>query len=74
MVDNLIHCLARAPILAYVGGMAGTAHDVLVTALRDRPALLAKLVKLVARRSIEKPVAALDSTVRAPRSIEVRPI
>src|SRR5690349_12040558 len=53
--------------------MAGTAHDILVTVLRERPPLLAELVKRVAHRSIGKPVGVVDSAVRSPRSIEVRP-
>src|SRR5690349_6988604 len=53
--------------------MAGTAHDILVTVLRERPPLLAELVKRVVHRSIGKPVGVVDSAVRSPRSIEVRP-
>ncbi|HTN87063.1 MAG TPA: hypothetical protein VL242_25365 [Sorangium sp.] len=53
--------------------MPGTAHEVLIVALRDRPALLSDLVERLTGRSLDAPIEVVDPTVRFTRAIEVRP-
>ncbi|WP_437337800.1 hypothetical protein [Sorangium sp. So ce394] len=53
--------------------MPGTPHEVLIVALRDRPALLADLFQRITGSSFGTPAEAVDATVRFTRAIEVRP-
>ncbi len=53
--------------------MAGLAHDVLIQALRDEPALLAALLEKLTGRDLPGPLKSVDSAVRFTRSAEVRP-
>ncbi|WP_437727459.1 hypothetical protein [Sorangium sp. So ce861] len=53
--------------------MPGTPHEVLIVALRDRPALLADLYQRLTGSSFGTPAEAVDATVRFTRAIEVRP-
>ncbi|WP_437335323.1 hypothetical protein [Sorangium sp. So ce394] len=53
--------------------MPGTPHEVLIVALRDRPALLADLFRRLTGSSFGTPAEATDATVRFTRAIEVRP-
>ncbi|WP_438043345.1 hypothetical protein [Sorangium sp. So ce128] len=53
--------------------MPGTPHEVLVVALRDRPALLADLFHHLTGCSLGGPTEVVDATVRFTRAIEVRP-
>lgn len=53
--------------------MAGLAHDVLIQALRDDPALLAALLEKLIGHDLPGPLKNVDSAVRFTRSAEVRP-
>lgn len=53
--------------------MAGDSHDVLVVAFRDDPSLLGALLVALTGRPLPGPVAVADSTVRLPKTVEVRP-
>lgn len=53
--------------------MPGTPHEVLIVALRDRPALLADLFQRLTGCSFGAPAEVVDATVRFTRAIEVRP-
>ncbi|XXY48036.1 hypothetical protein WME91_49360 [Sorangium sp. So ce269] len=50
--------------------MPGTAHEVLIVALRDRPALLSDLVERLTGRSLDAPLEVIDPTVRFTRVTE----
>lgn len=53
--------------------MPGTPHEILIMALRDRPALLSELMSRATGAPPCGPLVVADSTLRFARSIELRP-
>ena len=53
--------------------MAGVPHDILVLALKDKPSLLAELLRRVAGTDLQVPLTPADSAVRFTASLETYP-